>query len=197
MNLGKIGYDEPRQGWHAILKTGGASMKEDFIDLCRSRYSVRSFSDRCVEEEKIQSILAAAQLAPTACNKQPVRIYVLKSKISIDALQKTKMSHFGETLAFIVCYDKDECWIREYDGECSGGIDASIVATHMMLEAWNQGIGSTWIMHFMPEAVTCEFALPDNIVPVCILAMGYPADDAQPSRMHFMKRSLSEIATIM
>lgn len=80
------------------------------------------------------------------------------------------------------------CWTRDIDGKSSGDIDASIVDTHMMLEAWELGIGSTWIMHFITEAVISEFNLPDNVVPVCILVMGYPAHDAVPSAQHGIKK---------
>ena len=152
-------------------------MGTDFITLANSRFSVRSFSNKNVEQEKIDSILLAGLVAPTACNNQPQKIYVLQTAEALETLQKCKYSHFGETLAFIVCYDSSLCWTREFDGKVSGDIDASIVATHMMLEAWELGIGSTWIMHFIPEAIIDEFNLPDNVVPVCILVMGYPAQE--------------------
>ena len=172
-------------------------MYQGFIDLCKERYSVRRFSDVKVEDEKIDFILKAGQLAPTACNKQPIRIYMLKSDEALETLQTCKPSHFGETLAFIVCYDKSSCWVREFDQKESGEADASIVATHMMLAAWDQGIGSTWIMHFIPEAVMREFSLPENIVPVCILAMGYPSLDAAPSPSHNIRKDIDDIVTIL
>ena len=116
-------------------------MSNDFITLAASRFSVRSFSDRKIEQEKITSILRAGQATPTACNRQPQKIYVLQSAQALETLQKCKYSHFGETLAFLVCYDSSLCWTRDFDGKASGEIDASIVATHMMLEAWQLGIG--------------------------------------------------------
>jgi len=172
-------------------------MGTDFITLVNSRFSVRRFSDRKVEQEKIDLILRAGQAAPTACNNQPQKIYVLQSAEALETLQKCKYSHFGETLAFLVCYDSELCWTREFDGKASGDIDASIVATHMMLEAWELGIGSTWIMYFDPEAVMNEFDLPDNIVPVCILVMGYPAQEAVPSVLHSKKKDLKDMVTVL
>lgn len=59
-----------------------------------------------------------------------------------------------------------------------------------MLEAWELGIGSTWIMHFIPEAIIEEFNIQDSVVPVCILVMGYPAQDAVPSVLHSIKKDL-------
>jgi len=172
-------------------------MGNDFITLANSRFSVRRFSDRKVEQEKIDLILRAGQVAPTACNNQPQKIYVLQSAEALETLQKCKYSNFGETLAFLVCYDSALCWTREFDGKASGDIDASIVATHMMLEAWELGIGSTWIMHFNPEAVIKEFNLPENVVPVCILVMGYPAQEAVPSVLHSKKKDLKDMVTVL
>lgn len=172
-------------------------MCTDFIALCKERYSVRSFAKTKVEDEKIEYILRAGQLAPTACNKQPIKIYMLKSDEALETLQKCKFSHYGETLAFLICYDKMACWVRDFDQKESGEVDASIVVTHMMLAAWDKGIGSTWIMHFIPEAVSCEFSLPENVIPACILVMGYPARNAVPSPSHYSRKSIAEIVTEM
>lgn len=63
----------------------------------------------------------------------------------------------------LICSDRDACWIRKYDQKKSYDIDAAIVTTHMMLEAENIGVGTTWVMHFIPEAVkrslTCRTAM--------------------------------------
>ncbi len=159
-------------------------MSEDFLDLAQERYYVRKFSDKPVEKEKIDLILRAGQLAPTAHNNQPQRIICVNSKESLDLLRKCTTSHYNSTAAMIVCHDKDTSWVRPYDGKSSGDIDAAIVTTHMMLEAQSLGIGTTWVMYFIPQAVREQFRLPDNIEPTAILIMGYPADDVQPSANH-------------
>lgn len=155
-----------------------------FMKLAADRYSVRQFQDKAIEQDKIDSILKAGHLAPTACNRQPQRILVINSEEGISKLRKCTMSHFGAPAAMLICYDKDACWCREYDGKLSGDIDASIVTTHMMLEATMLGIGTTWVMHFIPEAVREEFALPDNFEPVALLVMGYPAESSRPFPAH-------------
>lgn len=164
----------------------------DFLTLATQRYSVRKFKSEPVEQENIDKILKAAQLAPTACNFQPQRILVLNSEISLSKLKNCTKWHFDCPLAMLVCYNKDECWTRRYDNTQSGVVDASIVATHMMLEAAELGIGSTWVMSFDPDAVISEFSIPDNIIPVAILVMGYPADDAEPNKLHTQYKSVSE-----
>lgn len=169
----------------------------DFVELCENRYSVRKFSDRQVEEEKINIILRSAQVSPTACNKQPQKIYALQSPEALEKLQKCKTSHFGETLAFIITVDKTKCWVREYDDQSSSYVDGSIVTTHMMLSAHDIGIGSTWIMHFIPDAVRSEFSIPENEEIISILVMGYPAPDSKPSSQHYDKKPLSETVVIL
>lgn len=168
-----------------------------FMELVRKRYFVRKFSDNPIEQEKLDLILTAGQLAPTAHNSQPQRVYVLQSEEALEKLQKCKMSHFGETLAILVCADTNVCWKRDYDGKPSGDIDAAIVTTYMMLAAQELGIGSTWIMHFIPEAVKEEFGLPDNEEPVSLLVMGYPAADSKPSPLHSKRKDLTEIVRIL
>lgn len=163
-----------------------------FFDLAENRCSVREFSARKVEKDVIEQILKAGQAAPTACNRQPQRIYVLQSEDALAKLRKCTMSHFHAPLALLVCYDKTECWQREYDGKPSGDIDASIVCTHMMLEAFELGVGSTWVMHYIPEAVREEFALPEELESTAILVMGYPKDGYTPSPMHEKNKPLTE-----
>ncbi len=165
----------------------------DFLKLATDRYSVRKFSDRPIEREKLERILEAGRVAPTACNKQPQRVVVIDSPSSVAKMRMCTGSHFGAPAGLLVCYDKTECWVRDYDGKPSGEVDASIVATHMMLEAAELGIGTTWVMHFIPEAVRCEFELLDNIEPVALLVMGYPADDVSPSPMHAKYRPNEEL----
>lgn len=164
----------------------------DFLTLAKERYSVRKFSNRKVEQEKIEKILTAAQVAPTACNKQPQRIFVIESEEALEKWRRCTACHFGETLVLLTCVNKAENWVREYDGKTSGDVDASIVMTHMMLEAWEQGIGSTWVMYFIPEAVRKEFELPDELEPIGALLMGYSAEDAAPSPRHALNKDLSE-----
>ncbi len=164
----------------------------EFIDLAENRYSVREFSEKAVEKDVIEQILKAGQVAPTACNRQPQRVFVLQSEDALAKLKKCTMSHFNAPLALLVCYDKSECWQREYDGKLSGDIDASIVCTHMMLAAAELGVGSTWVMHYIPEAVREEFDLPEELESTAILVMGYPKDGNVPSPMHTKNKPLCD-----
>ncbi len=164
----------------------------DFITLANHRYSVRKFDAKPVEREKVEQILRAAQLSPTACNFQPQRILVLQSEEARAKLKKCTKYHFDAPLAFLICYDKTESWKRSFDGDDSGVVDAAIVTTHMMLAAAEIGLGTTWVGCFDPKMVCNEFKLPNNFVPVAVLPLGYPAADAKPAPGHASRLPLEK-----
>jgi len=87
----------------------------------------------------------------------------------------------------IVCYDNTISWKRQSDGKDMGEVDASIVAVHMMLEAANLGLGSTWVGHFDPEKMKTVFSLPENIIPVVLLPIGYPDKTSSPHPNHYKR----------
>ncbi len=156
----------------------------DFLDLAKERYSVRKFSTKSIEKEKLDLVLKAGQFAPTACNFQPQRILVINSETALSKLEECTPYRFGAPAALLVCYDKTVCRHRKFDDKASGDIDASIVTTHMMMEAADIGLGTTWVMKFDPEKIAKTYNLPDNIIPVALLVIGYPADDAVPNKLH-------------
>ena len=164
----------------------------EFTKLIEERYSVRSFKPEHLPREVLENILAAGHLAPTGCNYQPQRILVLNTDESIEKLRACTKCHFGAPTALLVCHNTAESWVRPYDGALSSPVDAVIVATHMLLAAHNEGVGSCWVMHFDPTAMRQTFAIPDGIEPAALLVMGYPAEDAKPLPLHFKTRPISE-----
>ena len=167
----------------------------DFLKLAEERYSVRKFTSEPLTKDITDKILKAGHLAPTACNYQPQRIMVINSAEGLEKLKNCTRCHFDAPCAMLVCYNKDECWVRKYDGENSGFVDASIVTTHMMMEATELGIGTTWVMHFNPEKMIEAFEIPENIVPVALLVMGHPAEDAAPIDMHSAYKDINDIVS--
>lgn len=151
----------------------------DFLDLAKKRYSVRAYKAQKVEEEKVNLILEAAHVAPTGGNRQPQHLLVIQSEEGLKKLKKAAKI-FDAPLAILVCADREKAWKRPYDGKTLEEIDASIVTDHMMLEATDLGLGSVWICYFEPDILRSEFQIPDNFMPVNLLAIGY-ADDAQKS----------------
>ena len=165
----------------------------DFLNLARERFSVLEYDRRAVEQEKIDAILQAALAAPTACNNQPQRVLVIQDDEGREKLNRVVPGKYYVPLAFLVCYDKSECWVRHMDGKSSGDIDASIVTTHMMLEAEDLGLGSIWIMYWDPEKMKSEFELPESIEPVALLIAGYKAENAEPRKGHWTTKEKEQI----
>ena len=164
----------------------------DFLELASKRFSCRKYKSAPVPAECVEKILEAAKLAPTAHNNQPQKIIAVSSCDGLARINKCTDCHYNEPLAFIVCYEKSRAWVREYDGKSSGDVDAAIVTTHMMLEAENLGLGSTWIMWFDPEAAAAEFGLPNDVVPAALLFVGYA--DVDSSKYHRIRRNVEEYA---
>lgn len=164
----------------------------EFMKLIHSRFSVRKFDNCPVEESKITAVLEAGRAAPTAHNKQPQRILVLRDTSGMEKLQRCVNSTFGAPAALIICYDKDQAWTRPSDNSNSGIIDATIVATHIMLAVHELGLGTTWLGNFKPDVLRQTFALPETVIPVAVLPIGYPDDAAKPAGSHEKRCSLEE-----
>ena len=165
----------------------------DFLELAKKRYSVLDYQKRDIPTEIIHKILEAARSAPTACNCQPVKIAVIHTESGREKLNRVVPSKYYVSAAFLVCYDKNGCWTRSYDGKTSGEIDASIVATHMMMEAADLGLGSIWVMYWNPETMKSEFELPEQYEPVALLITGYAEENIQPHQGHFVRKEIEEM----
>lgn len=169
----------------------------DFIDLAKSRYSCRKFSERAVESEKLEAILEAGRVAPTATNAQPVTVLVLKSEETLNKLRAlTRMTYNANTI-LVVCYNTEISWkAKNYNDDFDAGdMDASIVTTHMALAAKNLGLDTLWARAFNAADVARAFDLPENVHVACILDVGY-ADEEQggPSPRHEARKPMAEFA---
>lgn len=167
----------------------------DFIELAKKRYSVRSYLKREVEQEKLEKILLAAHVAPTAANLQPIHLIVVQSEDGLNKIEKTA-NIYGAPLAILVCADHTKAWCRPFDKKQTCDIDAAILTDHMMMEATDLGLGSVWICYFKPDVIKKEFRLPDNLEPVNILAIGYTDEPAlDPERHSHTRISLQELVS--
>lgn len=143
-----------------------------FINIAKQRQSVRSYNDKKVEPEKLEKILEAAHVAPTAANLQPVHLIAVQSEEGLAKIGKAA-NIYGAPLAIIVCADHNKAWTRPFDKKQTGDIDASILTDHMMLQATELGLGTVWVCYFKPDVLRKEFDLPDNLEPINILVVGY------------------------
>lgn len=106
----------------------------DYDDIIFTRFSVRKYSDRPVEQDKLSRILEAGRIAPTAGNRQPQRIVVIKSQAAHAKIKQCSPCHFDAPLLLLVCYNKSVENNNHYgDKRLYGQVDASIVLTHMIL----------------------------------------------------------------
>ncbi|MPM86901.1 malonic semialdehyde reductase RutE [bioreactor metagenome] len=169
----------------------------DFAQLGKARYSLRKFSDRPVEQEKLDLVLEAARCAPTAHNKQPQRIFVLKSEEALAKADACADSHFHPPLMLVVAYEAEKAWVREGDGKNHGEIDAAIVAAQMMLQAADLGLGTTYVGMFDPSALAERFPEMAGCTPVALLPIGYPAEGARPARLHEDRKPMEEFVTVL
>ena len=165
----------------------------DFLELAKQRYSCRNFLDKKVEKEKLEKILEAGRIAPTAVNYQPQRILILQDKEKLEKLSECTSYGWNAPTIMIICYDKTVSWKRRFDGKDEGIVDAAIVTTHMMLEIANLGLGTTWIGSFDPEKVRKVYNIPDDYEIVAILPVGYKSEESKPSEMHQKRNSIDKM----
>ena len=164
----------------------------DFMTLAKKRCSIRAYTDHKVEPEKLAQILEAARIAPTAKNLQPLKLLAVQSEEGLARIGKAA-NVYGAPLVIVVCADRERNWIRPFDGKQSGDIDASILTDHMMLQATELGLGSVWICFFKPDILREEFALPESLEPINILAIGYAAGEDAKSDRHEARVPLEEL----
>lgn len=169
----------------------------DFEKLAKARYSLRKFSQRPVEPEKLALILEAGRCAPTAKNAQPQRIFVANTKETLEKAGHCTPCHFHPSVAMIVGYDASVS-AKHADGALDFGVmDATIAATQMMLQATDVGVGSIMIGYFDPEKIEEEFPETKGVTVVCMLFFGYEADDAAPSHLHGERKPIDELVTYL
>lgn len=167
---------------------------KDFLEFAAERYSVRKYLNLPVEREKIDRILSAANLAPTACNYQPQKIYVVTDGEKLSGLAEISPCTFDAPVVFVIGYDSERSAKgRVCAGHDFGDTDAAIVCTHMMLEAHQLGLGSCWVGMFNEDCVRSLLCLPENIRIRELMPMGYPAKESSPSPLHTKYRAMDEM----
>lgn len=150
------------------------------LDIMEKRYSVRGYLDKEVEQDKLDKILRAAQVAPTGVNAQAFKIYVIDTKKHKEKLQEVaQWDWFFEAPIILAVVSKSaDAWTRSWDGKNLGDIDATIVMDHIILEATELGLGTCYIAAFHKEPLSELLSLSDEFEPILLTPLGYP--NAQP-----------------
>lgn len=162
----------------------------EFIDVVKKREAIRKYKSDVVDSDTINKILEVARLAPTAKNMQPQMIYVVTSKEGLDIIDKSSPCRYNAPVVLLVCGNKNIACKVGNDSTIE--MDTSIVATHLMLAATNYGVDNTWIKAFDKDIIKSEFNLEDEIVPICMILLGYRSDNYIKNPQHDIRKPLSE-----
>ena len=164
-----------------------------FMRILESRYSCHSFSNYPVSDAKLNMILEAGRLAPSAKNLQPTRIWVVRSEEALGRL-RTVHDCYGAPLVLVIGCLNEEAWTRESDGVNAGKTDAAIVLTHLMLTATDAGLANMWIWDFDPRKVREVLPETREHGVYALLAIGHPAaGQGDPTSLHAVRKSLDEL----
>jgi nitroreductase len=154
----------------------------DFQDLIRKRYSCRHYAADPLQEDHLNLILNAARLAPTAANRQPFQIIIIRTENQQAELLKIYSRDWfvQAPLVLCVCSVPEEGWRRKkYDNRSYATVDAAIVVDHITLQAADLAVGTCWIGDFNPEAAREYLKLPPEVEPIAFTPLGYPLDQAR------------------
>ena len=169
----------------------------EFKEVVKNRYSCKKYSDRQVEADKLNAILEAGRLAPTAKNLQEQHVYVLQSSEALAKIDAVTPCRYGAPTVLVVAFDKNNVFTYPGGKRDSGVEDATIVATHMILAAADQGVDSCWINFLDPEKLAETLGLPENEEVLMVMDLGYAAEGAGPLANHSSRKPLSETVTCM
>ena len=166
----------------------------DFYATLEARRSVRKYSSDPVEQDKLDRILNAARIAPSAANRQPWHFFVIQNAEKREALKAAYAQDWFTSAPVIICAcaKTSEAWQRS-DGANYAFIDVAIAFEHLVLAATAEGLGTCWIGAFKPEEVKRVLDLADDLHPVAMTPMGYPSESPAPRP----RKQIDQIVTIM
>ncbi|MFX0183411.1 MAG: nitroreductase family protein [Candidatus Hodarchaeota archaeon] len=148
----------------------------DFFDVVRKRRSIRAYLPKQVDDEKIKKILNAARLAPTAANKQPYKLVVIKNpKTKLDFVRQKAVHQAPVVIAIFI--DESQAWFRNYDNKNFAFVDGAIVFEHIILAAVAQGLATVWIANVDPSLMKKALDLQDKYHFLALTPIGYPAEE--------------------
>lgn len=165
--------------------TNTESMKqEQFIQLIQTRVSVRQFTGEKISNEQIQTLLHCAMAAPTAMNKQPWAFIVITEDSLLQQMgQAFPFSRCGNgaACAFVMCGDMGKALPGEGQGFWIN--DVSAATENLLLAAHAMGLGAVWTGVYPSTDRTPQvqqmLGLPENILPMCIVPVGVPAEQPE------------------
>jgi nitroreductase len=149
----------------------------NFQDLIRNRYSVRAYKPDPIEQEKLNHVLEAARIAPTAANRQPFRLIVIETEGRKSELNQIYRKAWFVQAPLLICAVgiPAKSWVRD-DMRRYLDVDIAIVMDHLILAAADQGLGTCWVAAFNADKAREILELPQEVEPLIFTPLGYPAD---------------------
>lgn len=153
----------------------------DFYEVVEQRRSIRAYREEPVEQEKLDRVLEAARSAPSAANRQPLHFYVIRDEGTRQELLRAYSQEWfaGAPVIVCACHRDEEAWHRG-DGKSYADVDLAIAFEHLVLAAAAEGLGTCWIGAFKPDAAREVLDIPDELEPVAMTPLGYPAEEPGP-----------------
>lgn len=166
----------------------------DVCDAIATRKSVRAYLDKPIEEEKLNAVLEAARLAPSASNRQEWRFVIVREKearsqIAMAAGQQMFIAQ--APVIIVACAETDGHLMT--CGEPCYPIDVAIALDHLTLRAVELGLGTCWIGKFNADEVKKILGIPDEIKVVQLMPLGYPVE---PDAVQKKRRAFAEIVKL-
>ena len=164
----------------------------DFLDLVKTRYSVRSYEQKEIESSKLDYIMECVRLAPSAVNFQPWTFAIITEPERLAALKTAYSREWIQTAPCIIvaCADHTQSWHRKVDNKDHADVDLSIAIEHLCLAAAEQGLGTCWVCNFDVDTCRKVMQLPSHIEPIALIPIGYPSEQAIPEKK---RKTLEEI----
>jgi len=153
----------------------------EILEVIRNRRSIRAYRNKAVEEEKLNRVLEAARLAPTARNMQERKFVVVRDGETRRALMEAakNQSFVGAAPVVIAACGTIADYVMGC-GQLSYPVDVAIAADHMTLQAVAEGLGTCWVCAFDEPRVKEILGVPDEARVVALVTVGYPAEDPDP-----------------
>ena len=160
---------------------------EEIIDLICRRRSIRLYQPQEVEKEKLTLLLKAAMAAPTGANSQPWEFIVVTDDAILNQLRTVfQFGNYNAPGAIVVC--GNEKIANNSAARYSWVQDCSAATENILIAAVGLGLGTVWIgvypLPSLMKPVSKILNLPENVVPLCVIYVGYPAEN-KPARTQY------------
>ncbi|MCL1857935.1 MAG: nitroreductase family protein [Oscillospiraceae bacterium] len=154
----------------------------NLMEAIKGRRSIRAYDSKPVEKEKIEAVLEAARLAPSARNRQKWQfIVVTDPEVKDKMLDACNNQQFIKQAPAVIVACGKEPGIMSCEQPVET-IDVSIAVSFIILKAYEEGLGTCWLGNFNKDKVKAVLGIPENVSVVAVTPLGYPAEspDARP-----------------